>query len=88
MDFLQKSDYLPEQPGVVLSEHNGGHALLIHLLEQLADACLINQNGSHHGGRLDLLANWPGCTMVVLEEDAFGPLRCGLTTTKGIVCYG
>lgn len=89
LDWLQKHEYLPDvDPKTVLTSANGGSGILVRGIEQLADQVLINQNGSHHTGRLNKLSQWPGVEHCVLESDEFGPLRCGLITSKGTICYG
>lgn len=89
LDWFQKNDYLPvlESNQVIDAEH-GSHCIMIRLIESLADTILINQNGSHHTGRLDQLKAWPNVGHTVLEQDEFGPLRCGLVTNKGTIAYG
>lgn len=89
LHWLQNHDYLPDiDPNTPLTSRNGGNCLLISELESLADLCLINQNGSQHMGRIKQLKRWPGVDHRILESDSIGPLRCGLVTTKGTICYG
>lgn len=89
LHWLQNHEYLPNIAGdTLLSEHNGGDCLLVRKLELLCDTLLINQNGSVHSGRVRQLERWPGVEHRVLESDTFGPLRCGLRTVKGTLCYG
>lgn len=89
LNYLQKHEYLPDRnPEARITPELGGHALVIELIEGLADRLLINQNGSHHLGRINQLKRYPGVEHAVLEQDSHGPLRCGLITTKGTICYG
>jgi len=89
LDWLQKHHYLPERdPDELLIEETGSNCVLIRGIEILAERILVNQNGSHHTGRIQQLSRWPGVEHTVLESDSFGPLRCGLLTNKGTICYG
>jgi hypothetical protein len=89
LEWLQKSDYLPDVPkDTVLTTDLGGDCLLIREIEKLADRFLITSSGGHHTGLIAWLADHPGVDHVVLESDSFGPLRCGLKTSKGTLCYG
>jgi hypothetical protein len=89
LNYLQKQDYLPTvDSSTLVGSDNGERALVVQLIVALADRLLINQNGSHHQARLHQLTRWPGIEHTVLEQDAFGPLLCGLITNKGIIRYG